>query len=129
MTKPKRRPSDSLDRETVIAAYRRIYLSRRLDDKEIALKKAGKVFFQINGCGHEAVQVAAGLCLKPASDWFILYYRDRDLCPALGMTTEEMLLAAVGSPDDPTSAGHQMPSHRGHRTRPLTPKSTRTGVH
>jgi 2-oxoisovalerate dehydrogenase E1 component len=88
-----------------------IYASRRIDDREIAGKRQNKVFFQINGAGHEAVQAAAALCLRPGRDWFFLYYRDRALAYGLGVTAQAMFLASVGSGLDPASSGRQMPSH------------------
>jgi 2-oxoisovalerate dehydrogenase E1 component len=91
--------------------FRIIYAARRIDDREIAGKRQNKVFFQINGAGHEAIQAAAALCLRPCRDWFFLYYRDRALAYGLGVTARDMFLASVGSGADPATGGRQMPSH------------------
>jgi 2-oxoisovalerate dehydrogenase E1 component len=118
-----------LSSDELLAAYRTMLLSRKVDDKEVLLRNGGKAFFQISGAGHEAILVAAGTQLRPGYDWFFPYYRDRALCLALGVTPRDMFLASVGAKDDPANGGRQMPSHWSSRALNIPSQSSCVGTH
>src|SRR5260370_1599885 len=100
-----------LDRETLTHLYRTMFLSRRLDDREIQLKRQNKIYFQISSAGHEAVTAAMGLLLRPGVDWLYPYYRDRALSLILGVTPLETLLQAAAANHYPAPTPRHIPSH------------------
>jgi 2-oxoisovalerate dehydrogenase E1 component len=115
-----------LSPQALIEIYRLMYLSRKIDDREILLKRQQKIFFQVSGAGHEAFQVAAGLALRSGYDWFFPYYRDRALVLTLGVTPTDMFLQAVGAGSDPASGGRQMPTHWSSRPHHVVSTSSST---
>lgn len=117
-----------LDKDTLLKMYRNSYLSRKIDDAEITMKKQSKAFFQISGAGHEGVLSAAALILKPSYDYFLTYYRDRALCTGLGVTAYEMLCQANGNTGDTATHGRQMPAHFANKKLNIVSRSSCTGT-
>src|ERR1700689_5424802 len=120
--------SGHLTPQQLIEIYRLMFPPRRVDAREILLKRQQKIYFQVSGAGHEALQVGAALALRPGYDWFFPYYRDRALCLALGVTPEEMFLQAVGAATDPASGGRQMPAHWSSRPLHIVSTSSSTAT-
>src|SRR4051812_17784334 len=94
---------EGLDGESLIRAFRIMHLSRRLDDREVTLKRQNRIYFQISGAGHEAVQVAAGMVLEAGKGRVYLYLPERAPCLKLGGTAREMVQQALGAAAGPAS--------------------------
>lgn len=118
----------ALSKEYLLKVYRLMLQARLTDEKHLKLLKQGKSFFHIGGSGHEAVQVAIGLTLRPGKDWFWTYYRDVALAYTVGLTPFEYFLMAFGKPECPASGGRQMPGHYGHPKLNMPTSSSPTGT-
>ena len=80
--------------------------------------------------GHEVIQTAAGLQLKP-QDYMFPYYRDDSMLLAIGMQPYELMLQVLAKKDDPFSGGRTYYSHPSLRDddKPKIPhQSSATGM-
>ena len=100
-----------LGADTLRAMYRHILRARLLDERIWVLNRQGTARFWVSGIGHEAIQVALGMSLRPGLDWVVPYYRDLALSMVLGMTPRDHLLSALAKASDPNTGGRQMPAH------------------
>ncbi len=117
-----------LSPEQVLRLYRTMVTSRRMDDREMSLKRQNKIFFQISGAGHEAIGVAMAEHCRAGRDWFYFYYRDRAFALALGQTPLDHFLQSVGAEADTASGGRQMPAHFADVQRNIASTSSPTGT-
>ena len=117
-----------LERAELLEMYRVMLTSRLIDEREVTLKRQNRIFFQISAAGHEAVQVAVARHLRVGSDWVFPYYRDRPLALAMGHTSYEQFLQAVGAEADTASRGRQMPAHFSDPARRIVSVSSPTGT-
>ena len=60
--------------------------------------------------GHEAIQIALGLQLKP-QDFVYPYYRDDSILLSIGMTPFDLMLQVLAKRNDPFSGGRTYYSH------------------
>ena len=115
-------------KKQLLEIYKLMYLSRKLDDKQLIMLKQGKGFFHIGASGHEAVEIAAAKSMNPGFDYAYPYYRDQAFCLGYGMTSKEILLSFMAKEEDPNSGGRQMPQHYGHKELKIVSQSSPTGT-
>jgi 2-oxoisovalerate dehydrogenase E1 component len=120
--------AEMLTNERMIAAYKKMLLARMIDEKEMNLLKQGKILFHISGPGHEAVQVAMAMAMKPGSDWAYPYYRDLAFSLAYGSTAKDIFCENMHRSEGPSSHGRQMPSHYGDKKLRIVGQSSPTGT-
>ncbi|MCZ2110575.1 MAG: thiamine pyrophosphate-dependent dehydrogenase E1 component subunit alpha [Dehalococcoidia bacterium] len=104
--------------------YYFMLLSRRLNERMLALNRQGRAAFVIAGAGQEAAQVGAAMAIQRGTDYVAPYYRDLGVNLVLGMTAREAMLNLFAKRDDPNSHGKQMPSHWGNSERRIVTQSS-----
>ena len=91
-------------------AYKLMCTAKSMTDIYEKNKEITSKYVHATSRGHEAVQIAMGIQLKP-EDWVSPYYRDDALLLSIGMTPYELTLQLMAKKNDPFSGGKTYYSH------------------
>src|SRR6478735_7530136 len=106
----KRKKKLSIDRKILLQAYRLMCTARRMAETYEENREVCSKYVHSTSRGHEAIQLAAGLQLKPF-DFASLYYRDESMLLAMGLQPYELMLQLMAKRDDPFSGGRTYYGH------------------
>ena len=99
-----------VSKETLLAAFKLMCTAKTMAEKYEANKEVTSKYVHATSRGHEAIQLAVGMQLKP-QDWVSPYYRDDSILLGIGMTPYELMLQVFAKKDDPFSGGRTYYSH------------------
>jgi len=99
-----------LTKDIALRAFRLMSTAKSLAEKYEANKEVTSKYVHATSRGHEAIQLAVGMQLKP-QDWVAPYYRDDSILLGIGMTPYELMLQVFAKKDDPFSGGRTYYSH------------------
>jgi 2-oxoisovalerate dehydrogenase E1 component alpha subunit len=113
-----------LSDKQLLSMYETMLLARVLDERQWVLNRQGRQAFVISCQGHEAAQVGSASALRPGLDLMAPYYRDLAAALVFGVTPRDVMLEALSRSGAPWTAGRQMPSHYGDRSRKILSSSS-----
>lgn len=97
-------------KETLLEAFTLMCRAKTMAEKYEANKEVTSKYVHATSRGHEAIQLACGMQLKP-QDFVAPYYRDDSILLGIGMTPYELMLQVFAKKDDPFSGGRTYYSH------------------
>ncbi len=95
---------------TLLKGFEVMCTARSLSSLYEANARITSKYVHATSKGHEAVQIALGLQLKP-EDYIFPYYRDDSILLSIGITPYELMLQLLAKRDDPFSGGRTYYSH------------------
>jgi 2-oxoisovalerate dehydrogenase E1 component len=101
---------NKLSKENIVKAFTLMCTAKTLAEKYEANKEVTAKYVHATSRGHEAIQIAVGMQLKP-QDWVAPYYRDDSILLSIGMKPSELMLQVFAKKDDPFSGGRTYYSH------------------
>jgi 2-oxoisovalerate dehydrogenase E1 component len=108
VTKKSRKTNVPVD--TLKKAFRLMCTAKAMTTLYEANQRVTSKYVHATSRGHEAIQIALGLHLKP-QDFVAPYYRDDSILLSIGMQPHELMLQLLAKRDDPFSGGRTYYSH------------------
>jgi 2-oxoisovalerate dehydrogenase E1 component len=102
--------SEALTKDLLIQAFKTMCTAKTMAEKFEANKEVTAKYVHATSRGHEAIQIALALQLKP-QDWVSPYYRDDSILLGIGLTPYELMLQVFAKKNDPFSGGRTYYSH------------------
>lgn len=99
-----------INKATVQRAFELMCTAKTLSEKYEAHKEITSKYVHATSRGHEAIQLALGMQLKP-QDFVGPYYRDDSILLGIGITPYELMLHIFAKKDEPFSGGRTYYSH------------------
>ena len=115
---------------SLLQAYRLMATSVAMTELFEAQREITQTYVHATSRGHEAIQLACSLQLKPV-DFLYPYYRDDAMLLGIGMQPYDLMLQLLAKRDDPFSGGRTYYSHPSLRDddKPKIPhQSSATGM-
>jgi 2-oxoisovalerate dehydrogenase E1 component len=110
ITDKKRKIDSTLDEATLLKAFDLMCTAKSMAELYENNKEVTAKYVHATSRGHEAIQLALGLQLKP-QDFLSAYYRDDSILLGIGMQPYELMLQLLAKRDDPFSGGRTYYSH------------------
>ncbi|MAX78842.1 MAG: tungsten formylmethanofuran dehydrogenase [Crocinitomicaceae bacterium] len=102
--------STEIEKDILLKAWELMCKARAMSDLYEENKAVTSKYVHATSRGHEAIQLAIGLQLKP-QDFVAPYYRDDSILLGIGMTPYDCMLQLLGKKEDPFSGGRTYYSH------------------
>lgn len=120
----------AIDQDTLLRAWELMCTAKAMTELYEEHFKFTSKYVHATSRGHEAIQLALGLQLKP-QDFVAPYYRDDSILLGIGMRPYELMLQLMAKRDDPFSGGRSYychPSLKREGTPRIPHQSSATGM-
>ncbi len=119
--------SSKITKKTLEKAFRLMSTAKTLTELYEERFKTVSKYVHATSRGHEAIQIATGILLKP-QDFLSPYYRDDSFLLSIGMTPYHLMLQLFAKKDDPFSGGRSYYCHPSLRDEDKTKIITQTSA-